>query len=63
MMGPIRLSATMIAATVLVGCSSVPDDYIAAKAAEAVAREQKAQQQEQQLRRDADNAFRELDKE
>ncbi|MFG1488917.1 hypothetical protein ABMA58_06660 [Oceanospirillum sp. HFRX-1_2] len=46
----------------LTGCSSAAEDYARAKAEAERAREQKASQQEQQLRRDADNAFKELDK-
>jgi len=55
--------AGLVAAIFLTGCSSAAEDYARAKADAERAREQKASQQEQQLRRDADKAFRELDNE
>ena len=54
---------TAVLATGLMGCSSAAEDYARAKAEAEIARQQQANQQEQQLRRDADKAFRELDKE
>jgi len=63
MKGSLRLGAVLVGAVFLAGCSSTAEDYARAKAEAEMAREQKASQQEQQLRRDADNAFRELDKE
>lgn len=61
MVRSLGLGLVLSGAVLLAGCSSAAEDYARAKAEAEVAREQKASQQEQQLRRDADNAFRELD--
>ena len=61
MVRSLGLGLVLCGAVLLAGCSSAAEDYARAKAEAEMAREQKASQQEQQLRRDADNAFRELD--
>ncbi|MDX1397391.1 MAG: hypothetical protein R3204_02555 [Oceanospirillum sp.] len=61
MVRSLGLGLVLSGTVLLAGCSSAAEDYARAKAEAEMAREQKASQQEQQLRRDADNAFRELD--
>ncbi len=62
MVRSLGLGIALAGVVFLTGCSSAAEDYARAKAEAEMAREQKASQQEQQLRRDADNAFKELDK-